>query len=163
LPRRILCVGRAEKRLYATLRDGTSAPVYLCQSQMLQQATSVGSWRAAPASGAGSFLSKRLVWRLTSLPGSRDCPRPETLSLLDFSHLRPHRYRHINHLLLFSSSLSIITSMPDNLMCSVDRTVVQSVAAVHLCLDFAPRAEATKLAGEVKTRCARFAAASRSP
>jgi hypothetical protein len=100
--------------------------------------------------------------RLTSIPGSRDCPRPEILALLDFSHLRPRSYKHINHLLLFSSSLSTITSMRNNFMCSVDRTVVHSVAAVHLCPDFAPRAEATKLAGEVKTRCARFAAASGS-
>ncbi|KAM0703871.1 hypothetical protein Q7P35_008876 [Cladosporium inversicolor] len=100
--------------------------------------------------------------RVTSVPGSRDCPRPETLALLGFSHLRPRSYKHINHLLLFSSSLTTIMSMRDNFMCSVDRTVVQFVATVHLCLDFAPRAEATKSAAEVKTRCARLAAASRS-
>jgi hypothetical protein len=52
--------------------------------------------------------------------------------------------------------------MCDDFMCPADHTVDQSVAAVHLCLDFAPRAEATKCAGEVETRCARFAAASRS-
>jgi hypothetical protein len=105
------------------------------------------------------------VWTMlyiTSLPGSRDCPRPETLSFLDSSHLRTRRYRHTNHLLLFSSSLSTRTSMRDALIGPLDLTVDRFVASVHLCLDFAPRAEMTKCAGEVETRCARFAAASGS-
>jgi hypothetical protein len=69
---------------------------------------------------------------LTSLPGSRGCPRPVTLSLFRSSHLCPYSYRYIGHL-----------------MCLVDLTVDQAVAVVHLCLDFAPCAE-TKDTGESK-------------
>jgi hypothetical protein len=100
--------------------------------------------------------------KITSLPGSRDYPRPETLSLFSSSHLRPHSFEYINHLFLFSSSLSTRISMRDDLMCSVDRAVDRSVAAVHLRPNFLPLAEATEGDDEVEIRCARFAAASRS-
>jgi hypothetical protein len=99
---------------------------------------------------------------LKSLPGSRDCPHLETLSLVSSSHLRPRSYKHVNHLLLFSSSLSTRTSMRDDLMCSVDRAVDRFVAAVHLCPNILPLTEATECAGEIETGCAEFAAASRS-
>jgi hypothetical protein len=107
-------------------------------------------------------ISQPELCYLMSLPVSRDCPHPETLSLLDLSHLRLRNHKHVNHLLLFTSSLSTRASMRDDLMCSVDPTVDRFVAAVHVYLDFAPRAETTKCAGEVETRCARFAAPSGS-
>jgi hypothetical protein len=100
---------------------------------------------------------------LTSLPASRDCPMGRRFFFLSPSHnSRPRRYRHINHLLLFSNSLPTRRSICDDLMCLVDPTVDQSVAAVHLCLDFASCAETVRCAGEVETRCARFTAASGS-
>jgi hypothetical protein len=100
---------------------------------------------------------------ITSLPESRDCPRPETLSLLESSHIHLRSYKHINHLLLSSRSLSTRRSIRDDLMCSIDRTIDRFVAAVHICPNFSPYAETTECAGEVKTRCARFAAASGTP
>lgn len=42
--------------------------------------------------------------------------------------------------------------MCDDLMCPVDLTFDHAVAAVHLCLDFLPRAETTNRAGEVITK-----------
>jgi hypothetical protein len=45
-------------------------------------------------------------------------------------------------------------------MCPIDRTVDRFVAAVHICTNFGLCAEATKCAGEVETRCARFATTS---
>jgi hypothetical protein len=71
---------------------------------------------------------------------------------------RPHSHKHIHHLLLLSSSLSTRKSIRDDLMSPVDYTIDQSVAAVHLRLDFPPYADMTECAGEVQIRCVRFAA-----
>jgi hypothetical protein len=109
------------------------------------------------SASASCFIYKRqFQTRLTSLPGSRDCPRLETLSHLGSSRLRLRSYKYVNHLLLSSSSLSTKRSIRDNLMCSVDRTIDQLVAAVHLCPNFSPYVEKTKRAGENEIRCAGF-------
>lgn len=50
--------------------------------------------------------------------------------------------------------------MHNDLMCLVDRTIDQSVAAAHLCINFSPCAATSKCTGVIKTRCAGFAAAS---
>lgn len=110
------------------------------------------AWSARPRA-----LNKTTIY-LTSLPGSQDCPHQETLSLLGPSHLRVRSYKHINHLLIFSISVSTKRSTRDGLMCPVDCIIDQSVAAVHLCLDSSPHVETTKRADAIEIRCAGFAA-----
>jgi len=72
----------------------------------------------------------------------------------------PHRYKHINHLLLFYTPFFIMESTRGDLMCLVDSTIDRFVAAAHLRLNFSSYTGTTNCAGEVEIRCAGSAAAS---